>query len=121
MLAFAAKIDLMLKHMSKFIGLTPFIFYGAGLTIVLYSNLAPEFKKKLFRIVMITAALSGLIAIPLTGIEIEMMVFVVPALAWLTFGWIKWTKICEYCGWPVHTNFPNVNKETCEKCGGRLI
>jgi hypothetical protein len=107
--------------MTEYVGLIPFIIYAAVFTIVLYSDIRPALKRKLFRIAMVLFGVSMLIVIPMTGTDPLLLVFVIPVLLIVLYIAIRYMKICEECGWPAQTNFPFVDKETCRKCGGRLM
>jgi hypothetical protein len=107
--------------MSNLVGGVPFIIYVMAFTLILYSDIRPALKRKLFRIAMILVGVSVLIVIPMTGIDALLLVFVIPVVSMMLYITIKYTKVCERCGWPAQTNLPFVNKETCRKCGGRLM
>lgn len=107
--------------MSKYVGVIPFIIYVAAFTLILYSDIRPILKRKLFRIAMVLFGVSVLVVIPMVGIEAILLVFAIPVLSMMLYIAIKYTKICERCGWPVQTNLPFVDQETCPKCGGGLM
>src|SRR5262245_59378402 len=106
--------------MSKLVAVIPFIIYLAAFTLILYSDIRPTLKRKLFRIAMVLFALSMLV-VAMIAIEASLILFVILGLSGLLYIVIKYTKICESCGSPVQTNLPFVNEEICSKCGGRLI
>ena len=100
----------------KYIGIVPFIGFAMAFVFILNAEMKPAVKRKAFRWTVILSALSFLIVMPLTGIEIKLLVFALPVLAAMTFIAIKYTKICEWCGAAIQTNLPFVNKERCPKC-----
>jgi hypothetical protein len=101
----------------RYIGIVPFVGFAAAFGYVLRSDMQPALKKKVFRWSPILSALSLLIVMPLTGIEIGLMIFVVPVLAVITFLIIKYIKICERRGAAVQVNLPFIDQEHCPECG----
>ncbi len=101
------------------IGFIPFIGFAIA-EVILHLNMKASVKRKAYRWCVILSALSFLVVMPLTGLEVGLLIFVIPVLAGMSFIFIKFTKFCEWCGTAVRTNQPFVNKEHCPKCGSSL-
>jgi hypothetical protein len=104
----------------KHIGIIPFVGFAVAFVYILNAGMRPAAKRKAFRWTVILSALSFLIVMPLTGLEIELLVFVLPVVAVVTFIFIRYTKFCERCGTAVQTNQPFVDKGRCPECGTAL-
>jgi len=102
-----------------YVGFIPFVGFAVA-ELILSMDMKASVKRKAFRWCVILSALSFLIVLPLTGLEIELLVFVIPALAGMSFISIRYTKICEWCATAVRTNLPFVDKEHCLKCGSAI-
>jgi hypothetical protein len=99
--------------------LLPVILYLWAWVFILYADKRPPLKRKQFRIAMLLFAVSTLVIIPVTGIDASLLVFAIPVLSMMLYLILKYTKICERCGWPVHLLW---EKELCcSKCGGGFI
>ena len=48
------------------------------------------------------------------------LVVVIPILAMVLFGWLKFTKFCNWCGQMVRTNLPFLVNNRCPRCGEPL-
>jgi hypothetical protein len=103
----------------SYIGIIPFAGFAIA-EIILHVDMKASAKRKAFRWCVILSALSFLIVMPLTGLEVGLLIFVIPVLAGVSFIYIKFTKFCEWCGTGVRTNQPFVDKEHCPKCGSSL-
>jgi hypothetical protein len=104
----------------KHIGIIPFVGFAVAFVYILNAGMRPAAKRKAFRRTIILSALSLPVVMLLDGLEVELLIFVLPVLAALTFIFIRYTKFCEWCGTAVQTNQPFVNKEQCPRCGTSL-
>ena len=103
----------------SYIGFIPFLGFALA-EVVLHLDLRASVKRKAFRWCVIFSALSLLVVMPLTGLEIELLIFAIPVLAGVIFIFINFTKVCERCGTAVHTNQPFVDEQYCPTCGSSL-
>lgn len=103
----------------SYIDLIPFAGFAIA-EIILHVDMKASAKRKAFRWCVILSALSFLLVMPLTGLEVELLIFVIPVLAVVSFIFIKFTKFCGWCGTAVRTNYPFVDKEQCPECGSSL-
>ena len=103
----------------NYIGIIPFAGFAMA-EIILHLDMKASVKRKAFRWSVILSALSFLIVMPLTGLEVGLLIFVIPVLAGVSFIFIKFTKFCGVCGTAVRTNHPFVDKGHCPKCGSSL-
>jgi hypothetical protein len=102
--------------------LTVVLIFAASYVYILHvPDLKPPLKRKLFRGHLILFAVVLLLTLGLTGMEVVLFVFLVPVLAFVVFGVIRWTKFCSRCGREVQINLPYVDKEQCPRCGGALM
>lgn len=104
----------------EYIGIIPFVGFAVAFVFILNAEWKPAVKRRAFRRTVVLSALSFPVVMPLTGLEIKLLVFVIPVLAVVTFIIIRYTKFCEWCGAGVQTNYPLVDKERCPKCGAAL-
>lgn len=104
----------------EYLGIIPFVGFAVAFVFISNAEWKPTVKRKVFRRTIILSSLSLLVVMPLTSLEIELLVFVIPVLAAMTFIIIRYTKFCEWCGAAVQTNQPFVDKERCPKCGTAL-
>lgn len=100
-------------------GFIPFIGFALA-EVILHLDMKASVKRRAFRWSIILSALSFLVVMPLTGLEVGLLIFVIPVLAGMIFISIKFTKFCEWCSAAVRTNYPFVDKEHCPKCGSSL-
>jgi hypothetical protein len=90
---------------------------------LLYSNRGARFKRKWFRLFVVS---HGIFLLLLTAFLIDdlfLMVFVVPVMAWIVFALLKFTRFCEWCGWPVRRigfQMPFEGWDSCPRCGARF-
>src|ERR1700741_79681 len=49
-----------------------------------------------------------------------LLLVVVPVLAAVVFGWLRFTKFCDWCGRMVKTNLPFGEKNRCPRCGSSI-
>src|SRR3712207_5228497 len=107
--------------MSKWVLTVVFIFAASHVYIMYVLDLKPPLKRGLFRGHLLLFAASLLLTMALTGTPLELFVFLVPVLALVVFGLIRWTKFCTRCGREVQTNLPYADKEHCPRCGASLM
>ncbi len=100
-------------------GFIPFIGFALA-EVILRLDMKAAAKRKAFRWCVVLSALSFLVVMPLTGLDVELLIFVAPVLAGISFIFIKFTKFCEWCGTAVRTNEPFVDREHCPTCGPSL-
>lgn len=102
--------------------LTVVLIFAASYVYILYVlELEPPLKRKLFRGHLILFAAALLLTLGLNGMEAGLFVFLVPVLALVVFGMIRWTKFCSRCGREAQVNLPGADKEHCQRCGGALM
>ncbi len=107
--------------MNKWV-LTVVLIFAASYVYILYVlDLKPPLKRKLFRGHLILFAVVLPLAMGLTGMEVGLLVFLVPVLAFVVFAMVRWTKFCSRCGREVQTNLPYLDKEHCPRCGASLL
>lgn len=103
----------------KYLGFIPFIGFAIA-EALLRSDMNSRVKKRAFRWCVVLSALSFLVVMPLTGLDLGLVIAVIPVLALISFIFIRYTKFCEWCGWAVRTNLPFVDKEHCPRCNSAL-
>ena len=107
--------------MNKWVLTVVFIFAASHVYILYVLDLRPPLKRRLFRGHLILFAAALLPTMALTGTPPGLFAFLVPVLAFVVFGLIRWTKFCSRCGREVQTNLPHVDKEHCPRCGASLL
>ena len=107
--------------MNKWVLAVVFIFVASHVYILYVLDLKPPLRRRLFRGHLILFAISLLLTMGLTGTPPELFVFLVPVLAFVVFGLIRWTKFCSRCGKEVQINLPYIDKEHCPRCGALLM
>lgn len=100
-------------------GLIPFIGFAVA-EVILRLDMKASVKRKAFRWCVVLSASSFLVVMPLSGLEVRLLIFVIPVLAGVSFILIKFTKFCGWCGAAVRTNQPFDDKGHCPKCGSTL-
>ena len=103
----------------SYIGFIPFIGFAIA-EVILRLDMKASVKRNAFRWGVILSALSFLVVMPLTGLDLRLLMLVIPVLAGVSFIFIKSTKFCEWCGTAVRTNDPFVDQEHCPKCSRSL-
>lgn len=86
---------------------------------ILYTNKNAAFKRKAFRWWL--AALATFLAV-YSAVTIQdkvLLLVVLPVLAGVIFGLLKFTKFCNWCGRMVQTNLP-IGNNTCPRCGSAI-
>jgi hypothetical protein len=104
----------------KHVGIIPFVGFALAFVYILNAGMRAAAKRRAFRLTVILSALSLPIVMLLDGVEVELLIFVLPVLAVVTFIFIRYTKFCERCGTAVQTNQPFVDKGRCPECGTAL-
>jgi hypothetical protein len=107
--------------MNKWVLTVVFIFAASHVYILYVLDLRPPLKRKFFRGHLILFALALLLTMALTGTPPVLFVFLMPVLAFVVFGLIRWTKFCSRCGREAQTNLPYADKERCPRCGASLL
>ena len=111
---------LILCNGMRYIWTIPFIGFAIAEVLIPNLNRKASVKRKAFRWCIVLSALSFLIVMPLTGLEIELLIFVTPVLALMVWVALSSTKFCEWCGKVVRTNLPFIDKEHCPRCGSMI-
>jgi uncharacterized membrane protein len=98
------------------------IFFGFLISnaYILYSNRNGRAKRKAFRWL-----LTGFIAFMALYFSITLhdkifLVVVLPVLAFVLFGLLRFTKFCDWCGRMVRTNMPFRPVNRCPRCGSNI-
>jgi hypothetical protein len=97
-----------------------FVGFLAANAYIVYSNMNGRAKRKAFRWL-----LTGFIAFlaVYTSIAIPDKIFLVvvlPVLAFVLFGLLRFTKFCDWCGRMVKTNLPFRTGNQCPRCGTNI-
>ena len=79
----------------SYMGFIPFIGFAIA-EVILHLGMKASVKRRAFRSCVILSALSFLVVMPLTGLEVELLIFVIPVFAGMSFIFIKFTKFCEW-------------------------
>jgi len=87
---------------------------------ILYANRGAIVKRRWFRWFVISHAIFLLVLTAFTIEDLFLMVFVIPVLAWIVFGSLKFTKFCEWCGWTVRMNLPFADRNYSPRCGSKI-
>ena len=87
---------------------------------VLYGNHSATFKRKWYRRLMIVNGVFFLVLLAASVRDLFLLLLVLPVLAWIVFGSLRFTKFCEWCGSTVRTNLPFIDKKHCPRCGSDL-
>jgi len=87
---------------------------------ILHTDRGAIVKRKWFRWLVVSNAIFLLVLVAFTVEDLFLLVFVIPVLAWIVFGRLKFTKFCEWCGWTVRTNLFFADRKYCPRCGSKI-
>lgn len=105
--------------MKYFLIIVFFAFLLSNLYI-LHMNKKATVKRKAFRWWMAVFAVF-LVAYFVFAVSDKVLLLVVlPVLAGVIFGMLRFTKFCEWCGRVVRTNLPFGERNRCPRCGSSI-
>ena len=104
----------------RLLGIVPFVIIVIGHGFILHSNLRASVKRKAFRWSIVLFACSLLFVLLIEMEDVSLLIFALPVLAWLVYAFIRYTKICEWCGHAVDSSLPFRDKKICPRCGSEL-
>lgn len=87
---------------------------------IYFANRKATFKRKFFRWLVICQAVLILVVLPFAVQDMFLLLFVIPVIGWVVFGYLRFTKFCEWCGKTVRTNLPFTDPNRCPRCGGQI-
>ena len=99
--------------------ITFFVFLISNFYILRMNRKATD-KRKAFRWWLVIFAAFLAVYFSITIADKIFLVVVLPVLAGVVYGWLKFTKFCDWCGRMVHTNLPFRDKNHCPRCGSTI-
>ena len=77
-------------------------------------------KKRLVPVFIVgVGVIFAIFVLVMTG-DLRIMVFVIPAVALITFLNLRQIRVCPTCGRTIHSGMWFTRADYCPKCGGRL-
>ena len=105
-------------YMRYFVSITFLLFLLSNIYI-LYMNKKASSKRRAFRWWMIVFAAFSIVYLLFTVSDKVLLLVLVPVLAAVLFGWLKFTKFCDWCGRMIKTNLP-FGGNRCPRCGSTI-
>ncbi len=87
---------------------------------ILYSNRNGRAKRKAFRWLLTGFVIFLGVYFSITISDKIFLVVVLPVLAFVLFGTLRFTKFCDWCGRMVKTNLPFRTGNHCPRCGSDI-
>ena len=84
---------------------------------ILRMNRKATIKRKAFRWWMTGFAAFLVVYFSISVPDKILLVVVLPVLAAVVFGFLRFTKFCEWCGRMIQTNLPFRTGNQCPRCG----
>ena len=84
---------------------------------ILHMNRKAAIKRKAFRWWMIVFAAFMVVYFLITIPDKILLIVVLPVLAVVVFGLLRFTKFCDWCGRMIQTNLPFRTGNQCPRCG----
>jgi hypothetical protein len=105
--------------MEYFLTITFFVFLLAQ-SYILHMNRKAAVKRKAFRwcLMLFTTFLAVYLSVVVA--DKILLLVVLPVLALVFIGTLRFTKFCDWCGRMVQTNLPFVDKNRCPRCGSTI-
>lgn len=105
--------------MRHFLAITFLLFLLSNLYI-LHMNKKAAIKRKAFRWWSIIFASFYFVYLSIAISDKVLLLVVLPVLAAVVFGWLRFTKFCDWCGRMVKTNLPFGERNRCPRCGSAI-
>ena len=97
-----------------------FVLFLLSNIYILRMNRKAAVKRKAFRW-WLTIFAAFMVAYFLVALPDKiLLVVVLPVLAGIVFGSLKFTKFCDWCGRLVQTNLPFRDGNSCPRCGSTV-
>lgn len=87
---------------------------------ILHMNRKASVKRRAFRWWLVVCGAFLAVSLALAVSDKVLLVIVLPVLGAVLFGWLRFTKFCDWCGKVVRTNLPFVDKNRCPRCGSSI-
>ena len=87
---------------------------------ILRMNREAAIKRKAFRWWMAGFAVFMVVSLSISIPDKILLVVVLPVLALVIFGWLRFTKFCDGCGRMIQTNLPFRKGNACPRCGSEI-
>lgn len=87
---------------------------------ILHMNKKAATKRKAFQWWMIVFAAFSVAYLSFTISDKILLIVVLPVLAGVIFGWLRFTKFCDWCGRMIRTNLPFGVRNRCPRCGSAI-
>ena len=87
---------------------------------ILRMNRKAAIKRKAFRWWMAGFAIFMVVSLSISIPDKIFLVVLLPVLALVIFGWLRFTKFCDWCGRMVQTNLPFRTGNACPQCGSEI-
>lgn len=97
-----------------------FLLFLLANIYILYMNKKASIKRKAFRWWLIIFAAFSVTSLSLAISDKVLLLIVLAVLAGVIFGWLRFTKFCDWCGRVVKTNLPFGERNRCPRCGSAI-
>ena len=97
-----------------------FLLFLLSNIYILHMNKKASVKRRAFRWWMIVFAAFSTVYLSLAVSDKVLLLFVLPVLAAVVFGSLRFTKFCDWCGRMVKTNLPFGERNRCPRCGSTI-
>ena len=97
-----------------------FVVFLISNAYILRMNRKATTKRKAFRWWLAVFAVFMVLYLSITINDKILLVVVLPVLAVVIFGWLRFTKFCGWCGRMIQTNLPFRNGNACPRCGSEI-
>jgi len=105
--------------MRYLVTITLLLFLLSNIYIV-QMNKKASVKRRAFRWWIIAFAFVATVYLSVTVSDKILLFVVLPVLAGVLLGWLKFTKFCDWCGRMVKTNLPFREGNRCPRCGSTI-
>jgi hypothetical protein len=105
-----------MKYLPTFI----FLVFLISNFYILRMNRKATTKRKAFHWWMAVFAIFMVLYCSITITDKILLVVVLPVLAAVVFGWLRFTKFCDWCGRMIQTNLPFRKGNACPRCGSEI-
>jgi hypothetical protein len=97
-----------------------FLLFLFSHIFIFHTDKKASFKRRAFRWWIIVFASVATVYLSVMISDKILLFIVVPVLAAVVFGWLKFTKFCDWCGRMVQTNLPFGESNRCPRCGSTI-
>ena len=104
----------------KYLLILIFLLFLISNFYILHMNRKAALKRKAFRWWMTVFAAFLVVYFSISVPDKILLVAVLPVLAVVVFGSLRFTKFCDWCGRMVQTNLPFRNGNQCPRCGSDI-